>query len=336
MSQSPAPLVTDIVVVGASAGGVEVLRSLVAGLPPDLAAAVVVVLHIPRDAPSALPAILERAGPLPARPAAHAQRLQPGTIFVAPADRHVLVVDGYLHLSRGPVENGHRPAIDPLFRSAGTDFGAHAVGVVLSGNRDDGSAGLVAIARHGGACLVQEPADALYPDMPRSALAAVPSAKPVPAADLGAAIAALIPRRADGPATGPDPLLAAEVDIAAVDPDASTVDLDGAVASPLSCPDCDGVLFQLPGAPHPRFRCRVGHAWSPVSLVGEHETTVDVVLWSALRALEEKAALLRWLADDASAAGRQRSAARHRDKAAQAGAEAAVLRRMLTSEGGRT
>lgn len=330
MSHPIERLVTDIVVVGASAGGVEALRALVGGLPVDLPAAVVIVLHIPREAPSALPAILDRAGPLPARAATHGAHMEPATIYVAPADRHVLVADGHLHLSRGPAENGHRPAVDPLFRSAATTFGARAVAVVLSGNRDDGTAGTVAIARHGGACLAQAPDEALYPDMPRNVLAMVPEARALPAAKLGPAVEELVLRAAGRVPAPPDPVVSAEVGIAALTPDMATHDVPGAVASPLSCPDCDGMLFRMPGAPQPRFRCRVGHAWSPASLAVEQDASVDGVLWSALRALEEKAALQRWLADDAATVGRDLSAARHRRNADRAASEASVLRRVLT------
>jgi two-component system chemotaxis response regulator CheB len=331
-----AAVVTDVVVVGASAGGVEALRAFAAALPVDLSAAVVVVLHIPSDAPSALAAILGRAGPLPAVTARHGMRLTAGTIAVAPANHHVLVADGHLHLSRGPRENGHRPSIDPLFRSAAVDFGAHAIGVVLSGNRDDGTAGLAVLARQGGTALVQEPEDALYAGMPQSALDHVPRARALPAAKLGAAVAELLQNPPDHGADPdrPDPtdrLAAEEADIAAALP-GPTPRLVLGEPSPLSCPDCDGVLFRLGGDPGPRFRCRVGHAWSPGSLAAQQSDGVEVVLWAALRALEEKAALQRWLADTAETADRPLAARAHRRKAEQTGSEAALLRRMLTRD----
>ncbi|GAA4693196.1 chemotaxis protein CheB [Pseudonocardia yuanmonensis] len=338
--EAPAPVraavVTDVVVVGASAGGVEALRAFAASLPVDLPAAVVVVLHIPSEAPSALAAILGRAGPLPAVTARHGMRLEPGTIFTAPADHHVLVADGHLHLSRGPRENGHRPSIDPLFRSAAVDFGPHAIGIVLSGNRDDGTAGLAVLARQGGAALVQEPAEALYPGMPQSALEHVSGARAVPAGKLGAAIVDLLADPPDDPvgtrADDPvDPLAAEETDVAAAVPGPQP-QLELGEPSPLSCPDCDGVLFRLEGQPEPRFRCRVGHAWSPDSLAGEQADGVEVVLWAALRALEEKAALQRWLADTAESSGRPHAARTHRRKADRTGSEAGMLRRMLTRD----
>lgn len=181
-----------VVAIGASAGGVPALRHLVAGLPGHLPAAVVVVLHIPPTAPDMLPKILGRAGPLPSVTAVHGAPAVAGTIHVAPPDRHVLVVDGRLRLSSGPRVNGHRPAIDPLLTSVAEGFGPRAIGVVLSGTRDDGSAGLADIARRGGAALVQDPRDARYPEMPRSALERVPGARSLPAADLGALVAELV------------------------------------------------------------------------------------------------------------------------------------------------
>ena len=183
---------TGIVVVGASAGGVQALRTLVAGLPASIAAPVVVVLHIPRNAPSALAAILDRAGPMVASTAAHGESLSDGHLYVAPADRHVLVRDGRLLLSTEPPHNGHRPAIDPLLRTAALAYGSRTIGIVLSGNRDDGTAGLAAITERGGAALVQDPAEALYPAMPRNALREVLGSVAFPVGDLGSEVCRLL------------------------------------------------------------------------------------------------------------------------------------------------
>lgn len=178
-------------VVGASAGGVVALRVFVSGLPAGMAAPVVVVLHIPRHAPSALAPILGRAGPLPVRTAGHRTPLQPGVVHVAPADRHVLVVRDELLLVAEPAGT-HRPGIDELFHSAAAAYGPAAVAVVLSGSGDDGAVGAAAVAAAGGAVFVQEPGDAGHDSMPRSALGLVPSARRLPVAELGGAVAALV------------------------------------------------------------------------------------------------------------------------------------------------
>jgi two-component system chemotaxis response regulator CheB len=161
----------DVIVVGASAGGVDALQRLVARLPAELPACLVVVLHVPSSGPSAMPQILSRAGKLRAMHAESGVDLQPGTIYLAPPDRHVLLDGRRLRLSAGAKENGHRPGIDPLFRSA-AKLGARVMGVILSGALDDGAAGLLCIKEAGGLAVVQDPTEATYPAMPRNAIAA--------------------------------------------------------------------------------------------------------------------------------------------------------------------
>jgi two-component system chemotaxis response regulator CheB len=279
----------DMVAVGASAGGVEALRALVAGLPPDYPGTILVVLHIARDSPSALPAILTRSGPLPATTAIDGEAVRPGRVYVAPADNHLLLLDGRLRLTRGPAENGHRPAIDPLFRSLARAVGPRAVGVVLSGARDDGASGLTAIARQGGTTVVQDPEDALYPWMPRAAMAQVTPDHIVPAGKIGGLLSGMAD--IDLPESHPaeDALLDAEV--AMSDPYRTMTTDQIADPAGYGCPSCGGSLFQIESDPLPRFRCRVGHAWSAESLLDEQAIALEGALWIALRALEEKSAL---------------------------------------------
>jgi two-component system, chemotaxis family, protein-glutamate methylesterase/glutaminase len=312
----------DVIVVGASAGGVEALRALVAGLPPDLPAVVLVVLHVARLTPSALPTILRRAGPLPVAHAEDDVEPRPGHIYVAPPDQHLLLVQGRLRLTHGPTENGHRPAIDPLFRSAARSRGPGVIGVILSGARDDGAAGLLAIAERGGGAIVQDPHDALHPSMPLRALELVPTAAVQPAGKIGA----LLGDMAREPFTDPPPrgrpgsnaLADAEVGMAEMKP--TTNDELPAEPAGFGCPNCGGSLFELPNGPTPRYRCRVGYAWTAAGLLEEQANALESALWMALRALEAKATLSRRMADarvavDAVAA-RFRSAA---DEAQRAG-----------------
>lgn len=181
----------DLVVIGASAGGVEVLTRVVKGLPADLRAAVCIVLHIAPGSPSMLAHILDRAGPLPCLPARDGDPLREGVILVAPPDRHLAIEDGHARLTVGPRENGHRPSIDVLFRSAAA-LESRVIGVVLTGNRDDGSAGLAVIKASGGATIVQDPNDAMYAGMPASAIAQIAVDAIVPSALVASTIAAMV------------------------------------------------------------------------------------------------------------------------------------------------
>ena len=189
----------DIVVVGASAGGVEALTNLVAALPADLPASLFVVLHVPATGTSTLPDILSRSGPLPASHAKDGEPIEQGRVYVAPPDHHLLLRDDHVHLARGPRENGHRPAVDPLFRSAAWEHSTRVVGVVLSGALDDGTAGLLAIKARGGVAVVQQPEDALYAGMPNNAIEHVEVDHVLPAA----AIAGMLARLAAEPASAP-------------------------------------------------------------------------------------------------------------------------------------
>jgi two-component system chemotaxis response regulator CheB len=332
----PEPLAgTDLVVIGASAGGVEALKTVVADLPADLPACVLVVLHVPSTGMSALPSILDRAGPLPARHAVEGDRLEPGRILVAPPDHHLIVLDEAVTLSRGPRENGHRPAVDVLFRSAARSHDGHVVAVVLSGALDDGAAGMVAVRQRGGACVVQDFEDALYDSMPRAAHAAAEVEHVVAAKEMSALIGALLRqgKRADRPA--PPPLMEMEAAMAELDPEAMHDHDRPGEPSGFACPDCHGVLFEITEGGLVRFRCRVGHAWSPESLLAQQSMALEGALWMALRGLEEKAALSTDLGDRANASGHRLSGARFHETAADTLQAAELVRRLIDEIGGR-
>jgi two-component system, chemotaxis family, protein-glutamate methylesterase/glutaminase len=319
----------DIVVVGASAGGVEALRSLVTRLPADLGASVFVVLHLPPSGTSVLPRILERCGVLPVSHAKDGEAFQRARIYVAPPDQHMRIADGVIRLDRGPKVNGHRPAVDPTFRSAADLYGGRVTGVVLSGVLDDGAAGLGAITSAGGEALVQSPEDALYPTMPQAAMAVVPGAFVASAEDLAGRIVELTSVPSGGPpaAVGLDP----------ADEVVRYLEVErGATEAPqigepsgFTCPDCHGGLWESDEGGVRIYRCRTGHEYSEESLAALQSEHVERALWAGLRALEEKAAMLRRMSVRLDVRGGRLSAARLAHKAESAVEQAVVLRNLL-------
>lgn len=319
----------NVVVIGASAGGVEALRTLVSGLPSDFPAAVLVVLHLPAESPSALPLILRRAGALPVSDAQDDSPLRDGHILVAPPDHHVIVFDNRVALSRGPRENGHRPAVDVMFRSAARAKGAQTIGVVLSGALDDGAAGMVAITLRGGVGVVQDPADALHAAMPQNCIEAAQPEHVLPVEKIPALLCELVQQEVDGAAAEPSELMKMETAMADLDPSAlNDPDRPGEPAG-LSCPDCNGTLFQIQEGGLLRFRCRVGHAWSPQNLLAEQAASLEGALWIALRSLEEKAALSRDMSARATARGHDRTADRFADDGQEAVNAANLVRDLI-------
>lgn len=254
--------------------------------------------------------ILGRAGPLPATHAADIQPLPPGTLLVAPPDRHLLVDDDGARLTRGPRENGHRPAVDPLFRSAARAHGNRVVGVVLSGALDDGSAGLGAIKFRHGVTVVQDPDEALYDAMPRNAIEAAAPDHVLPLAGIAALLGRLAREEPAEPVAPVGPELRLETDMTALDPDVVHADDRPGQPSPFSCPDCSGVLFELQEGRLHRFRCRVSHACPRTGVAARQAHGLEGALWAALRSLEEKTALTRRLAERAVQRGARLSAER--------------------------
>ena len=305
----------DLVVIGASAGGVEALGTLARQLPSELPAAVLVVLHVAATGTSVLPEIIRRRGRLPANAAVDGEPIARGQVYIAPNDSHLLVRDSRLVLSRGPRENGHRPAIDPLFRSAARHYGQRVIGVVLSGMLDDGAAGLRFIKEHGGAAIVQDPDDAMYPAMPRAAVEATQVDRVVPVRDIGAAIEELLDAHLEPLAVDPPD----EADLDRVELDPAVVPLVDGSPVGLVCPDCGGSLWAHDEAGVLRFTCLIGHAYSPESLLEAQGDAVERTLWAALRALEERADLLRRVGRRSHGATRRRFDLRAREADEHAG-----------------
>ena len=337
-SSAGAPYVAarDVLLLGGSAGGVAALRELVAQLPADLPATVLVVLHLPRAGGSSiLPDILDRAGPLPARAARSGEELVPGQVLVAPPERHLVVSGGRVLLTTGPAENGYRPSVDVLFRSAALDLGPRVVAAVLTGNLDDGSAGLRAVSRYGGAAVVQDPDDAMFPGMPRNALAAVPDARCAPLSSLAAVLTELV-KGPPAPAIDPPEELRARDELEVRSARGEDLGRGGddrpGEPSAYTCPDCTGVLFGIEDGPVLRYRCRTGHAWSAEALSERQEQEVETALWMALRALEERSAMARDVAAAAERSGRAWSREHFSARAAEADRHAEVLRHLLVED----
>ena len=328
---SPEP--AALLVLGASAGGVQALCEVVRALPARLDAAVFAVLHVSPYGHSAMPAILSRCGPLKAVHPADGEAIRPGCIYVAPPDLHMLVEPGAVRLSRAASENGFRPAVDVLFRSAARSYGARVVAVVLTGNLDDGTAGLAAVKRHGGVAVVQDPAEADYPGMPASAVRNVDIDYVLPLGEIPGVLVALCDRLAAvaapaaaavvaaggvrvgaGTGAGADAGAGGDREPAGAGGDPGHAGGDGGAAvmkeqlergadraagsrpSAFTCPLCGGSLWHNEEGSYEHFRCRTGHAFSPESLFALQSKSTEAALWEALRALEEHAALSARLA----------------------------------------
>lgn len=297
-----------IVVIGASAGGVEALLRVVRNLPPTFAAPILVVLHVPASPFSRLPEILGRAGALIAHHAVHGEAIELAHVCIAPPDHHLIVTDHRIALVEGPRENGVRPAIDPLFRSAARVFGSNAVGVILSGTLDDGTAGAAAIRAAGGTVIAQEPTDAICPGMPLSAIESAGADHVASADAIGDLLNEMVGRSTEPREMPPRPR-----------PRKSE-------PTDLVCPECGGVLRDFEENGVVRFHCRVGHNYSPESLFEAHDARLEAGLWAAIRALEESASMSRRLSQSAYARGATATASRFESRERDAAERADLIR----------
>jgi two-component system chemotaxis response regulator CheB len=321
----------DIVVIGASSGGVEALRNLIGGLPEDLPAAVFVVVHFPEGAPSVLPHILNRAGPLKAGHPDDGEPIKKGRIYVALPDFHLLMERGRVCLGHGPKENRHRPAADSLFRSAAVAYGPRVVGVVLTGAQDDGSAGLRAIKRRGGVAVVQDPEDALFPGMPESALRYVAVDHCLPLDEIPPLLDRITRQEAkeEGAYPVPDDI-EIESKIAGLDPTAIASDDRPGELSAFSCPECSGPLYEIQDGQLVRFRCRVGHAYTADGMLDGKTEALENALYVAFNTLEESAAMAERLAARSREQQNDHAARRFEERARDSRRRAAVIRHVLT------
>jgi two-component system chemotaxis response regulator CheB len=305
----------DIIVVGASAGGVEALSQLVVQFPKDLVATVFITQHVRATASGYLAQILNRAGPLPATLAQDGESFELAHIYVAPPDYHLLIKHGALQVIRGPQENRVRPAIDPLFRSAAVAYGARVVGVVLTGLQTDGTSGLLAVKRCGGMAIVQDPTDALYPDMPLSAIEHVDVDYCLPVAQMGAVLYQLTQESSPAVVSIPGDLLVEE-DMTEHPSHSKLVKELGALV-PLICPDCGGPLWELRHKQLVRYRCRLGHVFTAESLLEGQSEVLEQTLWAAVHTMEERTPILTSLASSSRERGHNQLAELYATRAAE-------------------
>lgn len=308
----------DIIAIGASAGGVEALSDLFMRLPRDLAAAVFVVLHTRAEGGSRLAEVLGRRSRLPVLAAEDGARIAPGNIYVGSSDAHLLLEPGVMRLVHGPMENRHRPAIDPLFRSAALAYGERVAGVVLTGYLDDGSAGLLSIKRRGGVTIVQDPEDAVVRSMPDNAIEVAQPDHVVTLEQLPGLLVKLSQARGKAKERK-QPMLVKDPSQASGVPSAYT------------CPECHGTLWEIKDGDLLRFHCRVGHAYSVESLMADQSESVERVLWAAMRSFEERADLSLRLAERAQRHDQPLGEARFREQADAALEYARLLRDLLTN-----
>lgn len=323
----------DIIVIGASAGGFEAIQTLVAKLPADLRATIFIVWHMSPDATGVLPQVLNKKSRIPASNARNREYFQPGHIYIAAPDRHLLLGQGYMRLTRGPKENSFRPAVDPLFRSAASLYGPRVIGVILSGALDDGTSGLWSIKQAGGLTIVQDPADATISSMPEHALRSVDIDYCVPVADMADLLIRLTNEIPDQPFTAmtPNEQIQAELDIAAENNEAALTLFRQAKLTPYTCPECNGVLAQLTDGDRPRFRCHTGHAFSPDALLAAITESIEDNYYKVMRSLDECTMLLNHLGDHFAEANEPKLAALFFKKAKEERKRTDILRDALNT-----
>ena len=319
-----------VVVIGASAGGIDAIRVLVSGIPEAFTAAICIVIHTSPESPGVLAEILNRSGPLPVSQASDRERLEGGHIYVAAPDRHLIIEPGRLRVTKGPREHRFRPSIDPLFRSAAQVFGPNAIGVVLTGNLDDGAAGLWTIKKLGGIAIVQDPSEALFSSMPLQALTTADVDHVVPLAHIPRLLVDLTSGRPVEAEPSPVPRhVEVEIDIAKEkNPRDAGLEQIGK-PSPYACPECHGVLLEIDDDGRVRFRCHTGHAYSLDSLLAAINDGIENSMSTAMRSIEEASLLMNDIADQLRLRNRSDESARMMDASERAKQQAEAIRQLI-------
>jgi two-component system chemotaxis response regulator CheB len=325
----------DVIVIGASAGGLQALSAVLGSLPDTLPACVLVVIHSSATGSGMLPEILGRATALPVAFGRDRDPVEPGRIYVARPDCHLLVTADGLHVVRGPRENGFRPAVDPLFRTAARAFGPRVIGVILSGALGDGTYGLSVIKHHGGTAIVQDPDDAIISSMPLNAIRSVEVDHVLPARDIGGTIEHLTRIVDEREGVGEMPRRKDDLEPQLQSEETEVAEMQELFGPPsaLTCPDCGGALWEVQEGRVLRYQCHVGHQYAPDNLEESQRDAIDGALWSAVRALEEHAALKMRMADRAAGGGLSKVSEGFAAGAREAHEQAQLIRTLLFSSG---
>ena len=322
----------DIIVIGTSAGGLKALGAIVSALPADIAAVLFIVQHLAADKPSVLPKILADVSSLPASHPADGEAIQKGHIYVAPPDYHLLVNQGLMRVVRGPQENRFRPAIDALFRSAARAYGSRVVGVVLTGYLDDGTVGLQAVKKLGGVAIVQDPNEAEYPSMVKSALRYVKVDHCLPLAK----IPEMLVQLSSQPAVEEKPTVTEEIEVESkiAEQGMNTQEfLENVEAigtrTTYTCPECNGSIWQIGKEEPLRFRCHIGHSFTANVFLSEQTQNIENALWSAVRTMEEKVTFSRQMSERMRNYNLQTAATKYEDHAKSLDAEVTIVRGII-------
>jgi two-component system chemotaxis response regulator CheB len=274
----------------------------VGALPTDLRASIFIVQHLaPQDSGEPLLRRLSRHKAFRPKLAENGDHFQPGRIYIAPPDNHLLVKKTRMLVTKGARENRHRPAIDPLFRSAAVAHGARVIGVVLTGLLDDGTAGLISVKRCGGITVVQDPRDAAYSGMPRSALDNANVDFCVSLAEMGPLLTKLVSQRHGKSKAVPSDIRTEALIAERVLSDVSQVNGLGDQV-PYNCPGCGGVLWEMDTPGEKRYRCHTGHSYTGPTLLASQSEKIEEMLWISLRMFEERKNLLVSMTKDARTA----------------------------------
>ena len=285
--------ISKVVVIGTSAGGLRALKELISQLHKDFPIPILVVRHISPDATgNILLDELNKLGTVKCQHGKSGNTLKPGNLYLAPSDHHLMIgTDQKILVTKGAHENRSRPAIDPLFRSAAVAFGTGVIGILLTGYLDDGTSGMKAIKSCGGTCIVQDPDEAEYPDMPRNAMNNVEIDYCLPISEMGTLINKLILQKLKEPKPTPENVLIEAKIAQRVLSDLSSVNAVGEQV-PFNCPGCGGVLWKIGADSNLRFRCHTGHAYTSAALLAEQTSKIEETMWIALRMFEERKNLL--------------------------------------------